>query len=399
MSERVSTAGMHERAVSALVRQQAQLARLQNQLATGRRVGSPGDDPIAAVHIQELVRAQSESAQFGHNAAAAVNRLSLEEQTLADAGNLMQRIRELAVQANGGVLDLESRRMIAAELEGLGAQLVDLANRRDGAGEYLFAGYASTTQPFARSAAGVQYAGDAGVRLQQIAPGQYLADGHSGSAVFLDIGQGNGTFVTSARATNTGTGRIDTGSLANASAWVRGDYTLRFVAAGSWEILDGAAAVVASGAYVAGNSIEWNGARVTVSGQPAAGDAFDIRASGSEDLFTTLDRLLAVVRSPAATPAGRAQFATAMGGALVQLDRGIDHLLEVRAETGARLAALEAAENTRLDVELELESTLSELRDLDYAEAVSRMNQQYAGLQAAQAAYSRFAQLSLFDYL
>lgn len=399
MSERVSTAGMHERAIRALVRQQTELARIQNQLATGRRVASPGDDPIAAVHIQELSRAQVESAQFGRNAAAAVNRLSLEEQTLADAGNLLQRIRELAVQANGGVLDLESRRMIAAELESLGAELVDLANRRDGTGEYLFAGYASTTQPFARTAAGVQYLGDDGVRLQQIGPGRRIADGHPGSAVFLDIEEGNGAFVTAARATNTGTGRIDAGSLADASAWVRGDYTLRFVAADAWEIVDAGAAVVASGAYVSGNSIEWNGARVSVSGQPAAGDAFDVPASGREDLFTTLDRLIAVVRSPAATPAGRAQFATAMGGALVQLDRGIDHLLEVRAETGARLAALETAENARLDLELELESTLSELRDLDYAEAVSRMNQQYVGLQAAQAAYSRFAQLSLFDYL
>ena len=51
------------------------------------------------------------------------------------------------------------------------------------------------------------------------------------------------------------------------------------------------------------------------------------------------------------------------------------------------------------DRKVELETTTSQLRDLDYAEAVSRMNQQLVGLQAAQASYSKIAQLSLFDYL
>jgi flagellin-like hook-associated protein FlgL len=36
---------------------------------------------------------------------------------------------------------------------------------------------------------------------------------------------------------------------------------------------------------------------------------------------------------------------------------------------------------------------------VDYAEAISKLNQEYAGLQAAQAAYTKIAQLSLFDYI
>ena len=46
-----------------------------------------------------------------------------------------------------------------------------------------------------------------------------------------------------------------------------------------------------------------------------------------------------------------------------------------------------------------MQALLSDLRDVDYASAISQLNQQYAGLQAAQAAYTRIAQLSLFDYL
>ena len=71
----------------------------------------------------------------------------------------------------------------------------------------------------------------------------------------------------------------------------------------------------------------------------------------------------------------------------------------MRAEVGARLSALDGAQEALADRKVELESTTSELRDLDYAEAVSRMNQQLVGLQAAQASYSKISQLSLFDYL
>ena len=55
--------------------------------------------------------------------------------------------------------------------------------------------------------------------------------------------------------------------------------------------------------------------------------------------------------------------------------------------------------SARAEQEVELQRVTSELRDVDYAEAITRMNQQLVGLQAAQASYSKISQLSLFDYL
>jgi flagellar hook-associated protein 3 FlgL len=46
-----------------------------------------------------------------------------------------------------------------------------------------------------------------------------------------------------------------------------------------------------------------------------------------------------------------------------------------------------------------LESQLSEIQDLDYAEAVARMNRQLIALQASQQSYAKLSQLSLFNYL
>jgi flagellar hook-associated protein 3 FlgL len=330
----------------------------------------------------------------------AKNRLTLEEQALADANTLITRVRELTVQGNNGSVDPASRRMLATEVRSRLQELVDIGNRRDANGEYLFSGYATLTQPFARSGGTTSYFGDQGSRALQIGSDQRVLDSHPGSDVFMAVTEGNGTFVTTATAGNAGNGVIAGGTLVDPAQWVAGDYTLRFTSAsGDYEIVDSAATVVATGTYTANSTISFNGANINMTGMPAQNDSFSIARSRSEDMFTTLSTLAATLESSTATQAERAQFNSAMATALQQLDQASDHLLSVRAEVGTRLSTIEGAHETLADRKVELETTTSQLRDLDYAEAISRMNQQLVGLQAAQASYSQIAQLSLFNYL
>jgi flagellar hook-associated protein 3 FlgL len=396
---RISTAGMHHAALNALLGQQSVLSRTQQQIASGKRVQTPADDPVAAVHIMELQRALAESDQFTLNADMAKNRLTLEEQALADANTLITRVRELTVQGNNGSVDPTSRRMLATEVRSRLKELVDIANRRDANSEFLFSGYATLTQPFAQTGASIGYFGDQGNRALQIGPDQRIVDGHSGSDVFMAVTEGNGTFVTTATAGNAGNGVIAGGTLVDPAQWVPGDYTLRFTSAtGDYEILEGAT-VVATGAYTQNSTISFNGANINMAGVPAQNDSFSIARSRSEDMFTTLSNLATTLESSTLTSAERARFNSDMATVLQQLDQTGDHLLNVRAEVGARLSAIDGAQEALADRKVELETTTSQLRDLDYAEAVSRMNQQLVGLQAAQASYSKIAQLSLFDYL
>lgn len=396
---RISTAGIHHAALNALLGQQSVLSRTQQQIASGKRVQTPADDPVAAVHILELQRALSESDQFTRNADMAKNRLTLEEQALADTNTLITRVRELTVQGNNGSVDPASRRMLATEVRSRLKELVDIANRRDANGEFLFSGYASMTQPFAQSGSTIGYFGDQGNRALQIGPDQRIVDGHSGSDVFMAVTEGNGTFVTTATAGNAGNGVIAGGTLVDPAQWAPGDYTLRFTSAtGDYEILQGAT-VVATGAYTENSAISFNGANINMTGMPAQNDTFSIARSRSEDIFTTLGNLATALESSTQTPAERAGFNSDMATVLQQLDQAGDHLLGMRAEVGTRLSAIDSAQEALADRKVELETTTSQLRDLDYAEAVSRMNQQLVGLQAAQASYSRISQLSLFDYL
>ena len=94
-----------------------------------------------------------------------------------------------------------------------------------------------------------------------------------------------------------------------------------------------------------------------------------------------------------------ARLQSALGGTLQQLDQGMDHLLGIRAEVGSRLSLIDGAESARDALKVELAGSLADLRDLDYAEALTRMNQQLVGLQAAQQSYIKIAGLSLFNYL
>jgi flagellar hook-associated protein 3 FlgL len=397
---RISTSSIHHAALTSLLSQQSVLSKTQTQIASGKRVQTPADDPVAAVHIMELQRSLAESEQFEQNATMAKNRLTLEEQALADANTLMQRVRELTIQGSNAPVDPASRRMLAQEVRGHVKELMDIANRRDANGEYLFSGYATQTQPFASSGGAIGYFGDQGNRVLQIGQDQRVGDGHSGQDVFMDVTGGNGVFITTAGAANSGNGVIASGTVVDPSQWVADDYTLQFTSAtGDYQILDSAATVVASGTYTANSAISFRGVNINLAGMPAQNDTFSIARSQPEDMFTTLNDLANTLDASTVTQADRARFSSDMATVLAQLDQVGDHLSNVRAEVGTRLHTIEDAQETLADRKVELETATSQLRDLDYAEAVSRMNQQLVGLQAAQASYSKIAQLSLFDYL
>jgi flagellar hook-associated protein 3 FlgL len=196
-----------------------------------------------------------------------------------------------------------------------------------------------------------------------------------------------------------GTGSIDPGQVTNAPAWVPGNYTVRFTTASNWEVRDAANTLVASGAYQDGSAIAFNGVQVTVTGAPAAGDTFLIAPASTEGVFETLDKLVAALTTGMLDPVSRSQLNTDVAASLAQLDQSLTHVLDLRAEVGARLSIIDAATDSREGLDVELQQSLSEMQDLDYAEAISRMNQQLVSLQAAQAAYTRIGQMSLFDYL
>jgi len=397
---RISTAQAQHQLVQAMLDKQSQLTRTQQQLASGQRLLAPTDDPTAAVRTLAIDRALDRLVTHGRNADLAQNRLQAEESTLSAMGDLLLRARELALQANSGAQDSVSRGAIATELGQLQDQLLQLANHRDAQGEFLFGGYQSRQAPFLRDATGaVTYTGDAGQRFLSIGENRLLAVSDPGERVLLAARDGNGVFRTAVDPGNTGTGRIDTGSVVDRSAWIPDTYTLDMVAANQYEIRDSGGGLVVSGAYVPDTAIVFNGIQVTLAGAPQTGDRFEIRPSGAQDIFTTLAQVEQAVSIPDGAPAEAARQVSALGQGIEEIDQALSHLQTIQTEVGTRLATLDQQREINADGTLDLQALRSQLQDLDYTEAIGRLNLQNVALQAAQQSYLKLQGLSLFNLM
>jgi flagellar hook-associated protein 3 FlgL len=299
---RIGTLQLFRQGVNAILDQQTRVAGTQLQLASGKRINNPSDDPIGAAQLVGLSESLKVTEQYQKNIDHARSRLELEDAALGSVGNALQRARELAVQGLNDTNGAQDRAAIAQEIRQLTDEVLGLANRKDGAGEYLFAGFQGQNAPFSHDGSGnFSYAGDQGQRQVQVGPARQVADGDSGLDVFMKV--------------------------------------------------------------------------------PAAGGGF-------EDVFSTLYKLATDLEANAPN-----------AGSLDQIDAAMDHLLGFRATAGARLNAIDSQATINGALLEQLNATRSNIEDIDYAEAASRLSQQSVTLQAAQQAFVRVQNLNLFNFL
>lgn len=92
-------------------------------------------------------------------------------------------------------------------------------------------------------------------------------------------------------------------------------------------------------------------------------------------------------------------FHDSMSRIMVNIDAALGQIVDLQAGIGARINATDSQENVNADYLVQLASTLSDTQDLDYTEAISRLEQEQLGLQASQQAFMEIQGLSLFNYL
>lgn len=429
---RVSSGMIFNAGVASIQKQTSSLLHTQQQVASGRRILTPSDDPVAAARALEVGQAKDTNALYQTNQKTANETLGLEEGRLVSVGELIRNVRTLAVQGGNGALTDADRRSIATELRQRFDELLGLANATDGSGQHLFSGYMGDTQPFSGSVAGgVAYAGDEGQRRLQVSASRQVAVSDSGNEIFMRIRNGNGSFVTSASATNAGSGVVDAGTVTDPARWNAAgnskNFSIRFAVSAAvppvttYDIVDnGSGNSLLTGAapgaapyprvFTPGQAIVLEsqgaepafdyGAQLVVAGIPANGDTFDVDASSSQSVFATLGNLIdALEATSAASPSGGTLMANRIGSALTNLEQAEENLLRVRAGIGARMNEVDSLANAGEDLNLNYEETLSRLRSLDYAEAISRLTQQQGYLEAAQKSFLRVTDLSLFNYV
>ena len=428
---RISTSQIYDAGSLNIQRNQAALFKLQNQLSTGRRVLTPEDDPVAAAQALLVTQAKEMNTQQTTNQGTAESQLGLMDGQLSSLVDLIQNVRDRVIQAGNTSLTASDRESIATELEARFGELLGLANAQNGSGDYLFSGYQGATKPFAIDASdsAVAYYGDDGERLLQVSSSRIMPVNVAGSDVFMNAKQGNGTFVVQTGGNtgggiNQGSATVDAGSVLDLQKWQQtfnsyswADATqrglqIRFTSATTYQLYDlGDPATPLltpdDAPYTPGSAIplvtsggEDFGAQVMVQGQPKAGDTFEIRPSGNQSLFQTVQSLIGALKTPVGTSSfTTSEYSNALGLQLTNLDRALDNVSSVQATVGTRLRELESLGDAASDLDLQYQTTLSDLQDLDYAKAISEFTMQQTFLEAAQKSFAQISGLSLFNYL
>ncbi|MBI3147748.1 MAG: flagellar hook-associated protein FlgL [Betaproteobacteria bacterium] len=401
---RISTMNFYDVGTRAMLDQQSALLKTQQQVSTGRRITVPSDDPVAAARALVVSQSEAMNLQFGNNRDAAKTSLGLVDSVLDSVGNVIQDLRSMALEAGDGVLSTADRQSLATAMQGRFNELLGLANSRDGSGNYMFSGFQVGTQPFVPTGGSVSYNGDDGALALQVAASRQMGVTASGRDVFERIRNGNGVFQTAAAGANTGTGIINQGSVVNASLLTGQNYAIVFtVAAGvtTYDLINTTTAttISAGNPFTPNAAITVDGMQVQIEGAPANGDQFTLTPSANQSLFTTISDLITALQTPAASPTFAAPLANALGRGIANFDQALDNVLKYRADTGAKLNEVDSLDDTGEAIDIQFKQQLSELQDVDYAEAISRLTRQQAFLEAAQKSFIKVVSNKLFDYI
>lgn len=413
---RISTIATFNRGLANIQRVSAAGADSQNQISTGRKFTKPSDDPVAATRILQINQELATRSQYKRNITSVTNRLSLEEAVLVGVGDILQRIREISVQSGDGSLSQQDRTFLAEEVNVRTTEMLGLLNTKDSNGEYIFAGYKGGTQPFVDGGGGgYKFQGDEGERLVQIGATTFISSRDSGKQIFESIEAQDKSFITSNNPRNTGLPRanISVGQVLDQATFdafypedayiefnsvddvspPQQNYTVRRMSDN--RVIDG----LENERYVSGENIEFQGISVRVSGNADPGDSFVIESSKNQSILTTMSRMVDGLRRFDDTREGKELVADLVSASITNLDSAQTNLLETRSKLGARLNTLESTLNLHEEVDLVSKEVLSELQDVDFAEAVSRLSLETFILEAAQQSFARIANLSLFNFL
>lgn len=297
MTERISSSQFYLNSLDSILDAQTKLARTQTELASGKRILRPSDDPSASLKISEIQTELSKIETYQRNANSVSTELSLTEAAIASVENVVLRAKELAIRGNNAALSMSEKELISSEVMGLKEQLLSISGTKAPNGEYLFAGTRVDQPPYADINGSIEYQGDLLKRSVNLGPGVTIESRVIGNEVF-------GT---------------------------------------------------------------------------------------NDNLFGVLDQL-----STALTSAGGSQD---LGQALDDLDQGLNTVLSARASVGLKINRVDDQLSLNETFNYTLQESLSGLEDLDYAEAITKLNLQMVALQAAQQTFTKTQGMSLFNYM
>lgn len=399
---RIGTANMYDSTINNLGSRQSNLVDLMEKTTAGKRVLRASDDPVAAAQAERartrIIRSENEQRVLG----AQRDVIAQGESELGKAYGALQDFRDLVLGAGNGSYDPVARDALVKQMQSLRDQVLGYANAKDSNGLPIFRGLGSPDTPLQSTPPG---------STGQLNPGQNTGSDNGlpisldGHAAWLNVPTGNGVFEVGSGAGNSGKAWADVGVVTDPGKVTGDSYTLVFSkdpATGevSYSINSSAPnasnPVVPATPYKDGQAITVNGQQITIKGSPADGDSFTMSPSKRTDLFTVLDQAIATVKTGTT---GSTALQQGLGRALSELDSGMNRVQAMRSYAGDQLKRADNLESDMKDQALTQEGARSRAEDIDMITALSEVETQKVGLQAALQSYAQMQKLSLFNYI
>lgn len=166
-------------------------AEAQEQATTGSRLSSPSADPVAAAHMARLKASSAQADAHRSTIQSVQGDAEMAEGALAQAGDLLARAREIAVQGSNGTLTASDCATLQTEVNGLRDQMLAVANTKSASG-YIFAGTKTNAPAFDATAT---FQGNDVAHVVDIGGATPTSVGTSGSQAFTAAG-GTDVFAT-----------------------------------------------------------------------------------------------------------------------------------------------------------------------------------------------------------
>ena len=396
MLTRISSFHNYQSVQNDLRRQENKVHHNQEQLASGKQLTKPSDDPLATHYIQSIGQQEEQLRQYLDAIVLVRNRLENQEVAVANAEQFVDESKRLSMEMINGAFSPEDRAAKKRELEEIANNFMALANSQDESGNYVFAGTKPKTQPFFRDSAGsVVYTGDDYQRKMKIASNIELSINYPGNKVFSEIPNPFGDFEPQYD--------LQEGSellLGKATDESRSDsnYKVTFVDMSNGKFgyqLEKDGSIVQVDDYSPIDGIQYEGVNIQLKGQVSAGDSITLEPRQTFSVFDAFKETMQWSESSVSDASATAK----LHQMTEEFQAAFVHMNKVRTDVGAKLSTLDIQEQNHEDFNLSLAKAKSNFEDLDYSKAVIEFSENSRALQASQQAFGKTKDLTLFNYI
>lgn len=415
---RLSSIQIYNQALGGIRNATSEVVNTQEQIATNQRVNTPSDDPTASALIINLETELERSRQFQRNIDRIETFLQRGETQINSIEDAIDRVRELVIQSNGVAMTPSSREAIALEIEQKVQELLGYINSRDENGDYIFSGYNSTEPTFLESDGKYVFQGDAGERFEQISNGIILNTNIVGKYLFDEINMTNVLPDLVPSKENSSLAQIVELKVKDIEL-----FNQEMIPAGSdgyiieFNPIDDVFPpspnfkyINASNGSVSGNivydqsfGINSDSFSALTTETPSPGDRFFLKPKSKDNVLNIISSIGKTIKEyEEINDQGESQnelFDNFVSSALEDLSSIQSNLRLSQSDIGSRLNTLDNTKLNQQSLDLISQGLLSDTRDLDYTEAVSRLSFQTFVLEAAQQSFVKVANLSLFNFL